>query len=251
LSRSDTPMWTAEALAALRTRDDFHLRGGDITRLESLTDGAFALALTYLVIAANEVPHSYQDLITAFKQAPAFAASFAVMLPFWYSHVTWSRRFGLEDAWSTVLTGCFIFTMLIFVLPLKIAFAGWFSYLSGGWLPSLTQFTAYEQLRQLFIAYGLGFTLMETCLGGLYLHAWRQRVLLALNQVEQAHTQYTLGRGAVGIGVGLLAVTGALAVPPQYAALTAWSYALLMPLNPLLRRRRDRQLRRLEAGPAR
>jgi hypothetical protein len=140
--------------------------------------------------------------------------------------------------------------MLIFVLPLKITFAAWFSYLSGGWLPSLTLFGTLEQLRQLFIAYGLGFTLMETCLGGLYLHAWRQRVLLALNQVEQAHTQYTLGRGAVGIGVGLLAVAAALVVPPQYATLTAWCYALLMPLNPLLRRRRNRQLQRLQTGSA-
>jgi hypothetical protein len=35
----------------MRTRDGFRPRGGGITRLESLTEGAFALALTYLVAA--------------------------------------------------------------------------------------------------------------------------------------------------------------------------------------------------------
>jgi hypothetical protein len=241
-------MWTAAALAALRTREGFRLRGGDITRLESLTDGAFALALTYLVIAANEVPHSYQDLIVAFKQAPAFAASFAVMLPFWYSHVTWSRRFGLEDVRSTILTGCFIFVMLIFVLPLKIAFAAGFSYLSGGWLPSLTQIGTLEQLRLLFIAYGLGFTLMEGCLGGLYYHAWRLRQPLALDPLEQVDTQYSLGRTLCGMGIGLLAMLVALLAPPQFAPMSGWSYALLAGINPLLRRRRNRQRQELQAA---
>lgn len=246
MQQNQTPAWTAEALAALRRRDGFRLRGGDVTRLESLTDGAFALALTYLVIAANDVPHSYQDLITAFKQAPAFAASFAVMLPFWYSHVTWSRRFGLEDVWSTALTGCLIFTMLIFVLPLKITFGAGFSYLTNGWLPSLTEVGTFEHLRQVFVAYGLGFSLMETCLGSLYFHAYRQRQDLALDELEQIHTRYSLSRSIGGVGIGLLATLVALAAPPQYAPMSCWSYALLMWINPRLRRRRDEQVRALQ-----
>jgi hypothetical protein len=44
-------LWTPEVRKRMRTRDGFRLRGDGITRLESLTEGAFALALTYLVAA--------------------------------------------------------------------------------------------------------------------------------------------------------------------------------------------------------
>jgi hypothetical protein len=92
-----------------------------------------------------------------------------------------------------------------------------------------------------FIAYGLGFTLMETCLGGLYFHAYRQRQPLALDALEQIHTRYSLNRSLAGIAIGLLATVIALAAPPQYAPMSCWSYALLMWINPWLRRRRDQQ----------
>lgn len=241
-------MWTAEALARLRVRDGFRLRGGEVTRLESLTDGAFALALTYLVVAANEVPHTFQDLIQAFKQAPAFAASFAIMLMFWYSHVTWSRRYGLEDALSTVLTGCLIFTMLIFVLPLKIVFAGWFSYMSGDWLPNSTQIDSLQQMRQLFVAFAVGYMLMEVCLFGLYAHARRLAQPLGLNPLELLDTRHAMNRQRFGLLVGLAAALVALAAPPQYAPFSGYCYALLGITNPLLRRRYAGKRRELLAA---
>jgi len=243
-------MWTSEALAHLRARDGFRLRGGEVTRLESLTDGAFALALTYLVVAANEVPHSYDDLMAAFKQAPAFAASFAMMLLFWYSHVTWSRRYGLEDALSTVLTGCLIFTMLIFVLPLKIIFATWFSYISKGWLPSSTEFTSLEQLRQLFIAYGLGFVLVEACLYGLYAHARRLAGPLGLSPLELLDTAHSMDRCRLGLLVGIIAVLVALVASARYAPASGYCYALLGVSNPLLRRNYAGKRRQLLAAAA-
>jgi hypothetical protein len=230
-------MWTAEALARLRVRDGFRLRGGEVTRLESLTDGAFALALTFLVVAANEVPHSYQDLMAAFKQAPAFAASFALMLLFWYSHVTWSRRYGLEDAQSTVLTACLIFTMLIFVLPLKIIFGVWFSYMSGGWLPDLTRIDSLEQLRQLFIAYNLGFILIEASLHGLYAHALRLADRLGLNPLELLDTRYSINRCRLSLLIGVSAMLIVVVVPLNYSPFSGYCYALLGIANPLLRRK--------------
>jgi len=219
-------MWTAEALARLRVRDGFRLRGG-----------AFALALTFLVVAANEVPHSYQDLMAAFKQAPAFAASFALMLLFWYSHVTWSRRYGLEDALSTVLTACLIFTMLIFVLPLKIIFGVWFSYMSGGWLPDLTRIDSLEQLRQLFIAYNLGFILIEASLHGLYAHALRLADRLGLNPLELLDTRYSMNRCRLGLLIGVSAMLIVVVVPLNYSPFSGYCYALLGIANPLLRRK--------------
>jgi len=241
-------MWTAEALARLRVRDGFRLRGGEVTRLESLTDGAFALALTFLVVAANEVPHSYQDLMAAFKQAPAFAASFALMLLFWYSHVTWSRRYGLEDALSTVLTACLIFTMLIFVLPLKIIFGVWFSYMSQGWLPDLTRIDSLEQLRQLFIAYNLGFILIEACLHGLYAHALRLADRLGLNPVELLDTRYSMDRCRLSLLIGVSALLIVAIVPLDYSPFSGYCYALLGIANPLLRRKYARRRRQLIAA---
>jgi hypothetical protein len=52
---------------------------------------------------------------------------------------------------------------LIFVLPLKISFGAGFSYLSNGWLPSLTEVGTVEHLRQVFIAYGGAATNRRAC----------------------------------------------------------------------------------------
>ena len=124
-------------LDALPRRGGFRLRGLEMTRLESFVDATFAFAVSLLVIAGQQVPDDLDAVLRAFNNVPAFAASIAVMATFWRGHWLWSRRFGLEDSVSIHISWTMIFTMLIYVYPLKIIFGGMFYGLSDGRLGQL------------------------------------------------------------------------------------------------------------------
>jgi hypothetical protein len=69
-------------LDALPRRGGFRLRGLEMTRLESFVDATFAFAVSVFVVAGQQVPDDLDTLLRAFNNAPAFAASIAVM-GFW------------------------------------------------------------------------------------------------------------------------------------------------------------------------
>src|SRR6202163_942460 len=117
-----------DALPRLR---GFRLRGIEMTRLETFIDAAFAFAISMLVIAAQQIPDNIQALLAAFKNVPTFICSIAVLGIFWRGHWLWSRRYGLEDGISILISWALIFTMLIYVYPLKIIFSAMFYGLSG------------------------------------------------------------------------------------------------------------------------
>lgn len=60
----------------------FKWRGGDVSRLEALSDIVYGFALTLLVVSL-EVPSQFSDLEAAIGQIPAFAASFTILVMFW------------------------------------------------------------------------------------------------------------------------------------------------------------------------
>ena len=111
----------------LPRQNDFYLRGLETTRLETFTDAAFAFAITMLVISVGDIPHTYNELILALKGTPAFLASFTAILLFWSGHRKWSRRFGLEDGRSIILSFALIFVMLVYVYPLRLLFSALFA----------------------------------------------------------------------------------------------------------------------------
>jgi transmembrane protein TMEM174 (potassium channel) len=118
-----------DALPRLR---GFRLRGMEMTRLETFIDATFAFAISMLVIAAQQIPDNIQALLAAFKNVPTFVCSIAVLGIYWRGHWLWSRRFGLEDGVSILISWMMIVTMLIFIYPLKAIFgAMWFLISSG------------------------------------------------------------------------------------------------------------------------
>lgn len=113
-------------------KDGFRLRGAEMTRTEAFTDAAFAFAVTLLVISIDAVPTSYREMVEALLGVPAFALSFALLLVFWHGHWEWSRRFGLEDRPSIVLSATLVFIALVYVHPLKYVSNLFMSWLSRG-----------------------------------------------------------------------------------------------------------------------
>src|SRR2546421_4473892 len=160
----------------------FRLRGIEMTRLETFIDAAFAFAVTMLVIANGQVPNDVPSLLTAFKNVPAFLASIAVLSIFWRGHWLWSRRFGLEDGMSILISWTMLVTILIFVYPLKLLFGGMFYYLTGRAVGQSIGAITAGQARVLFAVYALGITAIAVEVLLLNLRAWRLRGAFGLNE---------------------------------------------------------------------
>ena len=208
-------------------------RGHGMTRLEVFTDAAFAFAAAMLAISIDEIPSNYPELLAALKDAPAFAASFAILMLFWRAHQKWSEAYGLEDFPAVVLTASLILVVMVYVYPLKILFGAAFEALSGGRLPSSFQLQSQIEFRGVLTIYGLGFAAMSALISALYLHAWRCRSALELNVAERFNASAEAWSWLFVASFGLLSVTLAWILPTRSLALAAWMYCLLIPYAPL------------------
>ena len=129
-----------------RDSDGFRLRGLDMTRIETFTDAAFAFALTLLVISLDP-PTTMPALTSALVQVPGFVLSAILLMVFWNGHHRWSRRYGLDDGTTIVLSCVLVFTVLIFVYPLRYMINA-----LTGFTASLTGFPIGPDYRTLGIA---------------------------------------------------------------------------------------------------
>ena len=57
----------------------FRWRGGEISRLEGLSDGVFAVTLTLLIVSVN-VPTTFYELWRTIRDIPVFLASFVLLM---------------------------------------------------------------------------------------------------------------------------------------------------------------------------
>jgi uncharacterized membrane protein len=220
-----------------------------MTRLETFVDATFAFAITILVIAGQQVPDQVDVLLNAFRNVPAFAASVASIAIFWRGHWLWSRRYGLEDGVSIFISWALIFTMLIYVYPLKLIFSAMFYSVSGHRLGQAITVHTFGQVRGLFAVYALGFIALALEIALLNLRAWRLRRALRLNALERALTRMEVIGWCVPVGVGILSLVFALTLPPQQIGWAGWSYFLMSVLVPLYRIIGEKKLRALRENP--
>lgn len=223
----------------------YRLRGLRTTRIETFTDAAFAFALTLLVISYDTLPSNIADLEVAFRGIPAFAASFAMIGMFWYFHHRWSRRFGLEDGPTILLSFLLVFTVLIYVYPLRVMFSGMFFWLSDGFLPSQFSVTSFGGLGTMFILYGIGFIVMCGIFVLLNLHALREGDRLALSDRERFATRADAMAWTLIGSTGVASVAVAALADGRLVVAGGFVYCILpvvMPLFGYLTNRRERRL---------
>ena len=197
-------------LSALPRLHGFRLRGLAMTRLETFIDAAFAFAITTLVIAAQKMPGSIEELLAAFRNVPTFLCSIAVIWIFWRGHWLWSRRYGLEDGPSILISWSLLVTVLIYIYPLRAVYgAMWFSLTGGAAGQRLGTATAAEY-RSLFAAFAIGFSAMAFEILLLNFRAWQLREPLRLDARERL---LTLGqiRGLESPDIRRTALAGARA----------------------------------------
>src|SRR5256885_13695502 len=231
-----------DALPRLR---GFRLRGMEMTRLETFIDAAFAFAISMLVIAAQQIPDNIQALLAGFKNVPTFICSIAVLGIYWRGHWLWSRRFGLEDGVSILISWTLIVTMLIFIYPLKAIFgAMWYLISSGRVGQPFSLHTTETQARTIFAVYGLGLIAISAEILLLNLRAWQLREPLRLNAREQLMTHGELTGWSIPVGVGIVSLVSALTLPAEQIQWSGWVYfsmIILVPLHDYYLKRRIRE----------
>lgn len=208
----------------------FRWRGREITRIEALSDGVFALAITLLIVSL-EVPQNYGELIKAFAQLPIFAICFSLLAWVWYCQHQFFRRFGFQDPGTIAINAALLFLVLFYVYPLRFLFTVLFQLF--GVLPhsSTKSFPIqYTEMPSLMLLYGFGFIGIFFLFAWLYFLAYKRRKLIELNAEETLLTLGTIQAHLISLGVGLSSVLLALLFPNQLIY-SGMIYCLLGPLH--------------------
>ena len=217
-----------ENLDSLPRLKGFRLRGMEMTRLETFIDAAFAFAISMLVIAAQQIPDNIQTLLAAFKNVPTFVCSIAVLGIFWRGHWLWSRRYGLEDSVSILISWAMIVTILIFIYPLKAIFgAMWYLLSSGQVGQPFSLHTTESQARTIFAIYALGLIAISAEILLLNFRAWQLREPLGLNARERLMTRGELTGWSIPMSVGLVSLVFSFTLPIEKIAWCGWVYFLM------------------------
>src|SRR6476660_7672612 len=217
-----------ENLDSLPRLKGFRLRGIEMTRLETFIDAAFAFAISMLVIAAQQIPDNIQALLAAFRNVPTFICSIAVLGIYWRGHWLWSRRYGLEDGVSILISWTMIVTILIFVYPLKAIFGAMWNLLSDGQVGQpFSLHTTEAQARTIFAIYALGLITISAQILLLNFRAWQLREPLRLNARERFMTRGELTGWSIPVSVGLVSLVFSFTLPIEQISWCGWVYFLM------------------------
>jgi len=209
---------------------DFRWRGTNVTRIENLSDIAFAIALG-MIISGVDAPKNFGELQEFLFYLVPTGAAFAVMLQIWTIHYTFFRRYGVADRFIVRLNACLIFVVLYLAYPLWFTFSALYSWViaqttsdyskalemgmtSGNSIKTICLFvTAYASCQIVFAL--------------MYGHVVRKRQLLQLDEQELLQTRET------HIGLWWSAAITLLAVPvAMFTALGPFAAFLLFLQKP-------------------
>jgi len=213
---------------APRREQHFRPRGNEVSRVEGFTDAVFAFAVTLLVVAL-EVPHTFEGLLDVLRGFPAFVICFVLLMMFWNAHFRYHRRYGLEDTFSRIMTMAILVLVLFSVYPLKYLFTLLTVQIFGFELTNAPHLEDLDQLRLLYLIYGLGLAGVWGIYAVLYVHALRKGDELGLNEVERMYTRASLAENLIYVAVCVLSIT--LAYATTSVILPGVIYMLLAPLQ--------------------
>ena len=134
------------------------------SRLETFSDGVFAIAATLLILDVN-IPHNgsvAHDLVHIWPSYVAYAISFLTIGIIWVNHDAVMNQIGSTDR-------TFLFLNVIFLMV--VSFSPFTTRVVAQHLKDGSHAAAF--------AYGLNFTAMSVCYAALWFYAARNRRLIA------------------------------------------------------------------------
>ena len=206
----------------------FNWRGGQVTRLEALTDAVFGFAITLLAISFA-VPSSFEELMRSLSpwSILSFAASFAILILVWVYHYRFFKRFDLDDGYTIFLNSALLFVVLVYVYPMKFMFNLWLDPTS----PSRNGFDSWSDLSLIFTLYSAGYVAVFLVFALMYHHAWRQREAMLLTELERIDTRERIAECLVMMLVGSISVAIAQFAPDGWVIAAGPIYFLIGPLQ--------------------
>lgn len=225
----------------------------EVGRIEGLSDGVFAFAVTLLVVSL-EVPRTFDELLAAMRGFVAFGLAFALLLYIWHRQYVFFRRYALADAWTLTFNGVLLFVVLFFVYPLKFLSTLMVDEAMG--LPVTVQLAGGamvararpEQAPAMMEIYGLGYAAVFAVFALLYLHAHRRRGALGLGPLQALDARESIGENALHACVALTSVAIAALGARHMVGAAGCAYFLLAPLLTLHGTLMGRRRRRLEVA---
>ena len=224
------------------------IRTTESKRLDAFVDAAFAFAVTLLLIAGAEPIISISGLQTALLNIPTSAACFALVAIFWSAHRNYGRLAPTRDALSTLLSLAVVFSVLVYVFPLRMLVSSGFHYMSRGLLPGSALINSFEDLKLLYVVYGIGFAFLSLLFVLLFRHTAKKGDQLGATPEGQADAAdsavvwiFCLISGLVS---AVVAVVGPLTRAPFLPGFCYWIIPLAIWLRYALIRRAQRRIAR-------
>ena len=214
----------------------FRWRGGEVSRLEGLSDGVFAVTLTLLIVSLD-VPGTFYELWLTVRDLPVFLASFLMLMMAWRYHYLFFRRYGLEDFLTSFLNGAFLFLLMFYAYPLKFLTMFLWRLVIG--VDVGPMFVVPEgvdwalggllQRAGMMYFYGLGVVGLFGVLALMNARAYRLREELELDELERFLTRAAIRAHLISVGIALLSIM-VLAVLDN-PGISGITYFLMAPLH--------------------
>jgi uncharacterized membrane protein len=195
----------------------FRWRGGEISRIEGMSDGIFAITITLLIVSTTN-SNTFYNIWLTLRDIPATLISFAIIIYAWYEHYIFFRRYGLEDSKTVFLNSLFLFLIMVLAYPLKFLCLFLWHIILGidttdlFQLPSSASIILSENLNQftqrLYMMYFYSFSLLGVylILALMHFRAYFLRNELELDKVELLITNSSLLHHSVTIIIASISI---------------------------------------------
>lgn len=213
----------------------FRWRGESVTRIENLSDIAFALALGMLV-SASSPPNTFDDLRAHLIGVVPVIASFSMLVAIWNTHFTFFRRYGLADSVIVSLNAALLLVILFVAYPLRFIFDSLFAWilviLGNDSRMNAMGISTYAEAGEIMAYFSVGYACTYLLINLMYERAASKSELLELNATEQRMTLHSIVYTRVQICLGVL--IGALAMFTPIGPFAGFLFWIVLPLASLL-----------------
>ncbi len=231
---------------------EFRFRGEEPGRLENLSDGVFALAITLLLISTN-APSNFDQIKKFVWELIPFCACIVLIVLIWHEHFVFYYRYGFRNTKVIVLNTLFLIIVLFYVYPLKflckllLLYPLALVFNQESILIELSQMAKPEDTAPLMIIYGMGAASIFFILMLMYRYALKNAHLLNLNKIEEFDTRMSMTTNFLMATVPMLSVILAFLFrnSPWGGPISGFTYFLYMPLMLIYSSRKIKQRKKI------